>query len=252
MHLMPWTRAAVATLATAILAPNTALGHVAAAEDVDNRYIKVTPMADRVRLAYTIYVGHKPGALLRRRLDTDNDQSISDAESNVYGDEVAARVSRALQLTLDGRAAPVEWKTISVGLGQPDVQAGALSVDLIGWICTSPGQHQLQLRDTLVLERPGETELRLDALPGVQFGERSLSGERFTGLDTTWNGSIGPLATPRGLELQWSSPAGATHRTDDICHLDRPARRRVWPWIAAFAALLTAMETWRRTRHPPD
>ena len=38
-----------------------------------------------------------------------------------------------------------------------------LAVDLVGWVCTGGGDaHRMVLVDTVTLEKPGETEVRLD------------------------------------------------------------------------------------------
>src|SRR5688572_20228517 len=49
-HTMSLRSVALAGALAALPAP--AAAHVAASEDVNNRYLKVSPMADRVRLAY--------------------------------------------------------------------------------------------------------------------------------------------------------------------------------------------------------
>ena len=49
-------RLAIATLATAALA-GRATGHVQPSVDDNNRFLKLTPLGDRVRLAYTVLFG---------------------------------------------------------------------------------------------------------------------------------------------------------------------------------------------------
>src|SRR5690606_13336387 len=82
-------------------AAGPAHAHVAPSEDTNNRYVKLTPMADRVRIAYTILIGHAPGRLTRPSLDRDRDGAISDAEADTWARDLAARVLADLDLTLD-------------------------------------------------------------------------------------------------------------------------------------------------------
>ncbi len=213
--------------------------HVAPSEDVDNRYLKLTPMSDRVRIAYTIYIGHKPGAALRRHLDRDRDGLVGADEARGYGDAVAARIRPAVMATVDGRPAPIAWTVVDVGLGQPEVTAGAFSIDLIGWICTGGGEHRLLLRDTLALDRPGENELRLEELPGVRIGEHRLGGAPIEGFEARWNGAGGPLVTG-GLDLAWTAGADAVRPADGRCHATGGHPPRRWSWLAGGAALAIA------------
>jgi len=250
--LSPSSRRALvgaALLAAVAAGAGPARAHVAPAEDVDNRYVKLTPMGDRVRVAYTIWIGQKPGTALRRRLDRDRDGRIGDAEARIYGEDLAGRVRPALAITIDGRPAPIAWSTIDVGLGTPDVAAGAFSIDLIGWICTGGGDHRLVLRDTFALERPGETELRLEEVHGVTLGERRLGGERLDALDARWSGADGPLVTA-GLELAWSAGGEAVRPADGRCHAGATTGRKTWPWIAGGALAAVAVALVARRRRP--
>lgn len=227
-------------LVVALTAPVWA--HVQPAVDENNRYIKVTPLGDRVRLSYTVFLGERPGAALRRRLDRDRDQELSDAETAPYGEELAGHVRTAVTVTIDGRPTPIAWTTVDVGLGTPAVSGGALSVDLVGWICTGGGAApRLTLHDTLVLDRPGDSELRLEDGPGVHFGERRLGGRPLDKLDATWTGSGGPLT--EGLEVTWRVDGAAPRPADGRCTESKHAPRRWWAWgvAGAIAAAATAV-----------
>src|SRR4051795_12424080 len=48
-------------------------GHVAPSVDDNNRYLKVTPMADGIRFAYTVFFGEIPGASERKHIDANGD-----------------------------------------------------------------------------------------------------------------------------------------------------------------------------------
>src|SRR5580765_7320368 len=91
------------------LAARYAVAHVAPSMDDNNRYLKLTPLGDRVRLAYTVYLGEVPGAAARREFDADRDGAISDPEAQAFGARLAEQVRPALAITVDGAAAPLAW-----------------------------------------------------------------------------------------------------------------------------------------------
>jgi hypothetical protein len=243
------TAAAVATACAAAF--GSAGAHVEAAVDENNRYLKLTPLGDRVRVAYTIFVGERPGAALRRRLDRDRDGQLDDREAAAYGDEVAALVRPAVTVTLDGELAPVAWTTIDVGLGTPSVAGGAFSVDLVGWICARGPRHQLVLRDTVRLDRPGETEVRLEDGPGVRFVSRRLGDREMDALDAKWTGGDGPLTL--GLDVTWEVDGAAARPVDGKCAAGggAGAGRRRWLGYGLGVAAAIAMAggaLWARRR----
>ncbi len=225
-------------LALLALAAAPAAGHVAPAVDENNRYLKLTPMGDRVRLAYTIFLGERPGAALRRRLDRDRDGQLSTAEARAYGEELAAMVRPAVEVTLGGRPATIAWTTVDVGLGTPSVAAGAFSVDLVGWLCTSGREPHLRLVDRVRVDRPGETEVRLEDGPGVRFVHKRLGDRAMDGLTQTWTGADGPLTV--GLDVRWTVDASAPRPADGRCGDAAASPPRRWPWLAGLALALAA------------
>lgn len=228
--------------------------HPQASPDRNNRYVKVTPMGDRIRLAYTVYLGEAPGARARARLDRDRDGQIDDREAGVLGDEVGALVRPAVDLALDGAPAAIDWATLDVGLGTPATRAGALAVDLVGWACTGPGaDHSLTLRDRVRIDEPGEIEVRIEESPGVTLGARTLGGEPMRDLVATWRGDEGRLAT--GLVLAYTVDASrAVQPQDQRCRATGGARgghghrALVVGSVAAALAALAAALVWRRRR----
>src|SRR5260221_10143937 len=89
-----------------------ARAHVAPSVSDNNRYLKLTPLGDRVRLAYTVFYGEAPGAELRRTIDGNHDGTIDDAESQAFGDRIARDIAAALEVTVDGAAQPVAWSEV--------------------------------------------------------------------------------------------------------------------------------------------
>lgn len=245
----------VALILAVMAAP--ARAHFAPSLDANNRYLKLTPLGDRVRLAYTVYMGEQPGAEARLRLDTDHDGTISDAEADVFGKDVAAQVAGALQITADGRKWPVVWKQRYVGLGTPSTRGGAFSVDLIAYVCLGQGtKHHLQLFDHFQIPRPGETEVRVEESPGIRVTRSTLGpdGEQNM-LDMKWLGGAGPAATD-GIYLEFTADSGAVAMAvGDDCPGDatptgdrgapaaatsprKQQRRRPYVVVAGLAALV--------------
>jgi hypothetical protein len=235
------------------LATTPAAAHVAPAQDANNRYLKLSPMADRVRVAYTILIGHQPARATRRALDRDGDQVVSPAEAEVWGAELAAQILAGLEVHIDGVAVPVAWSEIHVGMDDRRVAAGAFSLDLIAWLCTpGPGpRHQLDLVDPWALTPAGETEVRVADEPGIRIevGRVGRHGELIRRV-ASFQGQAAPLA--EGVRLVWDA-SDARPLADGRCPRAGAARRRPrWPLGLAAAvglgAAAVAMAVARRRR----
>lgn len=209
---------AVAAAAAVVAALAAASAHVAPAIGDNNRYLKLTLLADRVRLAYTVFYGEQPGAELRRTLDTNRDGSLDDRETEAFGAELARDVAGAVAVTLDGVPARVAWSQVVVGLGTPRVAAGAFSVDLVAWLClASPrGKHAVLLRDSYPLARPGETEVKVEDSPGVAIHATRIGGAVDDAHAYTLVGPSGALDT-EGLDLQFTAGDSAPIPRDAAC-----------------------------------
>jgi hypothetical protein len=213
------------TAALLLLLASPARAHVAPSEDANNRYLKLTPTGDRVRLAYTVFMGQTPGRRERVRLDRDRDGSVSDREAATFRDRLAENVAGALTVTVDGQPVPVTWAQRHIGMGTPSVAAGAFSVDLVAWLCfPGPGpKHALELRDRFRLAAPGDTEVRVEQSPGVTVTRSVLASSAQSMLDFKWVGDaaylhdglrvdleVGPDAPPAAEECaRATAPAGA-------------------------------------------
>ncbi len=188
------------------LATTAAHAHVAPSVDDNNRYIKVTPAGDQVRIAYTVFFGEVPGAQTRPSIDADHDRLISDAEGQAFGDKVAGEVGASLELTVDGKTQPVTWTTVAVGIGSPQVAAGSFSIDMVAWACLPSlrGPHTLMLRDRFRVPRPGETELKVEDSPGVAITRTRIGSLSDPGHAYRFAGPGGPLMDD-GLELAFTA-----------------------------------------------
>lgn len=181
-----------------------ALAHVAPSVDDNNRYLKLTPQGDRVRLAYTVFFGEVPGAQTRPSIDTNHDRAISDAEAQTFGDHLAAEVAAALDVNLDGHQQPVTWNQVVVGLNTPSIAAGSFSVDMIAYLCLpGRGAHRLELRDHFRLLRPGETELKVEDSPGISIEHARIGPADDASHDYRFAGPGGPISDD-GLDLAFT------------------------------------------------
>jgi hypothetical protein len=200
-----------------------AAAHVAPAIGDNNRYLKLTPLGDRIRLAYTVFYGEVPGAGMRQAIDANHDGTIDDAESQAFGGQLARDVAAAVVLTIDGAPQPVAWSQVVVGLGTPKVTAGAFSVDLVAWLCLAVprGKHAVLLRDHYPLARPGETEVVVEDSPGVAINASRIGGAEDEAHDYKLVGPSGALDTD-GLELQFTAGDKAAVTADAVCRGDAP------------------------------
>lgn len=245
------------TLVLAItLVAGLASAHVAPSVDDNNRYLKLTPQRDRVRLAYTVFFGENPGASMRPGLDANRDGTIADAEAQTFGDRLAGEVAGALEITLDGAPTRVEWAEVIVGLGSPSVRAGSFSVDLIAYLCLASdgGRHTLALRDRFRIPRPGETEVRVEDMHGVTIETARIGALADPSRLFKFAGPGGPLSDD-GLDLAFVAGPEAPTGTTACAVRRRPtsagdAGLPVVP-IAAGVVLVVgaiAVVAWRRRR----
>jgi hypothetical protein len=237
---------AVALVSALISALFVALGarlaaaHVAPAMDTNNRYLRLAPMGDRVRVAYIVYIGEIPGAQARLRMDRDGDGQLADAEAQAYGDEVAQAVADGLEITVDGAAYPMAWSEVSVGLGTPVTRAGSFSVDLIGWLCLpdlAAATHEVVLFDRFRINAPGESELRVQQSPGIEVRRSTFGADgRASTLDMTWRGAGGPTST-MGYYLTFAVSEEARQEAAAMAAADDDAcRERAGPKARGDAA----------------
>lgn len=234
------TGAACATLlvlAITLVAP--AAAHVAPSVDDNNRYLKVTPSGDRVRVAYTILFGEVPGAQMRRSLDANRDGSIDDAEANAFGTKLAAEVLAGLEASVDGAPQKLAWTKVLVGMGTPNVVAGTFSVDLVAYLCLPSvgGRHEVRIFDRFRLSKPGETELKVEDGPGVKIERARIGVANDAGWAYRFVGPGGPLADD-GLDLAFVATDKAPTGGEGGC--SAAAGRRALPTglVVGSAAIL--------------
>lgn len=181
-----------------------ALAHVGPSPDTNNRYLKLSPLADGVRLSYTVFIGDAPGRILRARLDRNKDALVSTEEAAAFGRELGVEIAAGLALEVDGRAVRVNWTEVEVGLGEPTIAGGSFAVDLVAWLCYPTGQrdtrHVVILRDRFSLPTPGESELKVEESPGAQVLFAGLTAGA-PNRDLRWRGAEHPTLGP-GYRLE--------------------------------------------------
>jgi hypothetical protein len=225
---------------------------VAPSVDDNTRYLKVTPQADRVRLAYTVFFGEVPGAQLRPALDTNGDGTIGDAEAQVFGDKVAADVLAALEVAVDDTQQRLAWRQVAVGLGSPAVRAGAFSIDMVAYVCLTRarGRHTVRVRDRFRVPKPGETEVRVEDGLGIRVERARIGDASALNNDFKMVGPGGPLADD-GLDVVYVANDQA--QVSGECAATAPDGGGV-PWLpiaigaAVVAAVTIAVARSRRRR----
>nr|HEX4315204.1 hypothetical protein [Kofleriaceae bacterium] len=196
----------------------TASGHVVPSVDDNNRYLKLAPLGDRVRIAYTVFFGDNPGRLERQSIDADRDGQISEAEAHAFGDKLAAQVAAGLEVEVDGVTAPVTWSEVDVGMGTPAVDAGAFSIDLVTYACFAQarGRHHVRVHDRFRVPHAGETEVKVEDSPGVTVERARVGAADAPDYDYKFVGPGGPLSDD-GLDLTFVAGDQAAVVADGVC-----------------------------------
>ena len=231
--------------------------HVAPSVDDNNRYLKVTPFRDGIRIAYTVFYGEVPGAVERRSLDDNHDGHIDRDETNRFSRGFSERVAQALTLELDGKPEAIRWQTVDVGLGSEQVIAGSFSIDLVAYVCGAPGDsHRVVLRDRFDLPKPGETEVKVEDAAGVTVQVARIGGHDDPSHDYRFVGAGGELADS-GLAIEYTASDKAA-RLPDGCTARRHRRGTLSGWIvitlwvgATLASLGTVLFLVLRVKRPP-
>jgi hypothetical protein len=240
------------TAVIAVTLTAVAGAHVAPSVDDNNRYLKLTPLGDRVRIAYTVFFGEVPGAIERRTIDTNRDGQISDAEGHTFGTRIAAEVAGGLEVELDGKIQALTWDSVDVGLGTPAVGAGSFSIDMVAFAClaTARGHHHIVVRDRFRIPRPGETEAKVEDSPGVTIDKAHVGITDDPSHDFRFAGPGGPLSD-EGLDLAFTAGPNAAVTPDATCG-QRPAAGSsavVYVIVAVGALVLVAGAfVWWRAR----
>ncbi|MFT3692807.1 MAG: hypothetical protein QM831_06685 [Kofleriaceae bacterium] len=215
-----------------------AAAHVAPSVDDNNRYLKVTPFGDRVRIAYTVFFGEVPGAIQRREMDANHDGQVSEPEAQQLGEKLAEDVRAGLELEVDGVVSPFIWSNVEVGLGTNAVAAGSFSIDLVasGCFTTARGHHTIRLHDRFRMPHPGETEIKIEDGMGIAIAKAHVGPADDPTHDYKFAGPGGPL-TDDGLELIIDAGPKSTVTPDATCSAAPARRSHVLVYVAIGCAL---------------
>ena len=206
-------------------------GHVAPSVDDTNRYIKVTPLGDRIRLAYTVFFGEVPGASERRKIDTNHDGTIEEPEARVFGTGLAAQIAAVMEVEIDGKVQPVTWDVIDLGMGTPTVDAGAFSLDLVAYPCFAfaRGHHKIRIKDRFRVPRPGETEVHVEDGVGITIDRARVGDADDPTHDYRFAGPGGPVSDD-GLELEITAGPRSSVTADATCAAAPPGTAHLSTW----------------------
>ncbi len=230
-----WVFVVIAALAL-IIVPGLLAAHVAPAVKANNRYLKLTVFSDHVRVASILYFGEIPGQRARRLMDTDKNGTLSDTEIDAFVATWTERVHQGLEFrdAKDGPVLAIDWEPSAAGIDDRDTGAGAFSIDLVGWACTTPGGMTLWLSDQLVIPDPGEIEVRPEESPGTEITSTKVAGIETSQLTFTEENKLAG-----GIEISWKAPsAERSSRCREQQAVNSTARRWSWLGFGAVAALL--------------
>ncbi|HUS31382.1 MAG TPA: hypothetical protein VMZ53_22880 [Kofleriaceae bacterium] len=229
------------TFVLGVVAITLLSGHVSPSVDDNNRYLKVTPQADGIRFAYTVFFGEIPGASERKLLDANHDGQIDTAESKAYGDKLASQVASAVDIDVDGRPQKLVWSVVDVGMGSREVAAGSFSVDMIAYLCGSGGTtHRVKVRDQFRVPRPGETDVKVEDSPSITVTKARIGPADDATHEYRFVGPGGPLSDD-GLDIEFKVVGEAPRVPDDRCGKAIAARKAegakyIWLGVAMLLA----------------
>jgi hypothetical protein len=212
-------RVVLAITMIALALDDPAAAHVAPSKDDNNRYLKLTPLGDRVRLAYTVFFGEVPGDQVRVTMDGDRDGTISEAEAEAFAARLAGQVADGLAASIDGATHRVVWARVEVGIGNRKVRGGgSFSVDLVAYLCLSPprGAHQVLIHDRFRIPKPGETEVVVEDSPGVKIERARVGAADNASHQYKFVGPGGPLSDD-GLEIAFRAGDNVPLGADGAC-----------------------------------
>ncbi len=208
---MIWCRVAAwapALLACLVMA-TPAAAHVGPDPNLNNRYLKLDVSQDSVRFVYTLYFGDAPALEARAQMDSSRDGVLDDAEQAAFAKRARAEVLAKVRLEIDGVVVPVDKAEASVGLGQAVTRAGSFSVDLV---LRAPlvrmRSHSLYIDHSFEPDLPGETELFVQAEPGLRVVAAHV-GRHGQGVTSQflWRGSAELSGEDRSVTVTWLDDA---------------------------------------------
>ncbi len=147
-----------------------------------NRYARIEPGRDAIRLFYVMDVAEIPSIQEFTRVDVNGDGTADEAEKDRYAAGKAGELARSFQLTLDGRQ--VDLRPIQHELSFPEGQGGLRTTRLTATfeysLVAGTQAHDLRFVDHNFDDRIGWKEIIIRPLPGVEVSQSSASQEDIT------------------------------------------------------------------------
>ncbi|HEY3354916.1 MAG TPA: hypothetical protein VGQ83_16805 [Polyangia bacterium] len=234
------------TVLVAFAGGGPAGAHPVTSRTENNRYVKLTVMGDRLRVAYSVLYGELPSFEERREMDRDGDGRVAPAEARARADEVAGICARGSVLEIDGRRHALTFPEREATLGEPRVAPAPFSIDLWELVPLGPGaRHEITFETNHDLRRMGETEIRFEEAPGTRLTAYCVGRGPCRGA---------PSGEPRFV---WTGPRRSSMEsrgaTATFAVLAAAGGRRWALWAGGAALLLVAAAVsgalvWRRRR----
>lgn len=146
-----------------------------------NRYARIEPAADSVRLVYALDMAEIPTFQEMSAIDRDRNGTVSDAERGAYLDQKLPELARNVQLTVGGVALALrpDSGTLRFEEGQGGLQVLRIDAVLLADLPASArsGVLDAQVRDTNYDDRVGWKELVVRGTDGATVRESSVGAE---------------------------------------------------------------------------
>lgn len=126
-----------------------------------NRYTRIEPGTDAIRLRYVIDMAEIPAFQELATIDTDRNGAVSEAEGAAYIERSLPQLVAGLHLTLDGKPAALRLveRRLSFPEGQGGLKTLRLEADLLAALPAGTKQVAAEYRDTNFAERLGWQEV---------------------------------------------------------------------------------------------
>jgi ABC-type nickel/cobalt efflux system permease component RcnA len=148
-----------------------------------NRYSRIEPSLDVVRVYYILDMAEIPAFAERSLIDTDGDGSISALESNRYGHDKSRQLGRSVYLRVNGLpvALAVDSYELEFPIGQGGLNTLRLAVDYSAALpIDSNYRYSLEYRDENFPNKLGWKELLIRPASGI-----TLNGSTFAEVDVS-------------------------------------------------------------------
>jgi len=221
--------------ASLLLLPAIASAHLGHVVQRAERYLKVDLQPRELRLVVSLTLGPSEMARVLDAADTDHDRDVSRAEADAYLDQWGRGLADELPVQVDGQRVSLSYRDAYFDpIGPVRAQAG--TVEMVGHVELSGGEHSLELRDGMRVATFDRTDVTFQARDGVELLASGLQGATSVERRLSYgrdgpNRRLSVRARFPAEPLAWQGPAAAA---------------------AALAVLVLAGGAWlsRRRRKP--